>query len=153
MADAIYLTIGKEMFECRRVAITWQMMKFAVIQRQARIKVPEYLDETDPKRVAVEERRNAAGMELLAIMHDTIMLLIRPEERDRFEEFMMSAELLPNELESAIGNTIAQLGGAEGKPVQAESSDSVDSPNTTSQTSRVVSFSQDTPKDELADVT
>ncbi len=155
MADAIYLDLGEEKFECRRVAITWQMMKFAVTQRNARVQIPTHLPEEHPKRKAAEEKRNAAGMELLAIMHDTILILIKPDERDRFEEFMSTAELKPNELESAIGSVISQLGGAddtEGKP-QQESSDSVDSQNTTSQTSRVISFAPDTAKASFADVT
>lgn len=153
MADTIYLELGDEKFECRRVAITWQMMKFAVTQRDAKINVPKHLDAKDPKRLALEEKRNEAGMRLLAIMHDTVMILVKPDERDRFEEFMSTAELEPNTLESAIGTLISQLGGSdEGKPSE-ESSDSVDSQNTTSPTSRVVSFEPDTEKAALADVT
>ena len=143
----VYLTIRNEDFECRKVSVTWQMMQFAKAQRAAQVTIPSGLTKDSPRRKELEDQRNAAGMSLTRIMLDTIMVLLKPHERERFEEYMdkVSSEgLEPNELEEAIGNVIAAIGGNEddkGKDNPAASSQSSESSTQTSE-KRVVNLSR-----------
>lgn len=135
-SNGLVLTIKGEEFECRRVGTSWQMMQFSKAQQAANIHVPKAIDghtsEVDgetidececgacKKRRALEEKRNEAGMKMLAALYDTAMVLLKPGERDRFREFMdeqaMSEEGISNgELEKAIGETIAAASGESGK--------------------------------------
>jgi len=152
----LYLTIRDEAFELRRVSINYQMMKFAVARRNADVHVPEHLPEKDPRRVKAEEKRNAAGMEIMALLLDATNILLKPHERDRFDQFMtelsMSDEgLKPGELEEAIGAAMAAVGGAEEKgkaPVNTSSDSSPGSENTKPNV-RVISSRKVTPEDGL----
>lgn len=135
-SDGLCLIIKGEAFECRRVGTSWQMMQFSKAQQAANVRVPDPIeghvkedngkkvDECDcgacKKRRALEEKRNNAGMAMLATLHDTAMVLLKPSERDRFRDFMNDASMSdegiePGELESAIGEVIAAAGGEEGK--------------------------------------
>lgn len=146
----VYLTIRDEQFECRRVNVSWYIMKFARAQRKAQINIPKNMPQ-GPMRTELEEKRNSAGIELMAIMLDTVNCLLKPHERDRFENYMDTISetgLEPGELENAIGNVIAAVGGnEEGKADR--SSDSLDSQQTTSESVRVISLSKATHADAL----
>lgn len=138
--SGIYLVLGKERFAAKRVSVSWQMMQFAVQQKKSKVFIPTHLPADHPERKAAEEKRNDAGMELMVIMHDIVMKLLRPFERERFIEFMATAELDPGELESAIGDLIGAMGGeGEGKEGGKPSQSSPSEP-TTSEPSRVLSF-------------
>lgn len=128
-SNGLVLTIKGEEFECRRVGTSWQMMQFSKARQAASINVPDVIAGHDKdacecsacnRRRMLEEKRNDAGMVMLATLHDTAMVLLQPHERDRFREFMndesMSEEgIKPGELEEAIGAVIAAAGGEEGK--------------------------------------
>lgn len=151
----IFLTIRDEEFEIRRVSITYPMMKFAQARRKAEIRVPEHLPKDDPRRVKAEEKRNEAGMEIMALLLDATNILLKPSERDRFDQFMtelsMSDEgLKPGELETAISDAMATVGGADeqGKAEDTSSTSSNGSP-TTKPNVRVISSRKVTPEDGL----
>lgn len=142
----IYLEVGGEKFECRRVSTSYQMMKFAKAQQTANVVVPKNMP-AGPKRTELEEKRNAAGMQMMAVMLETVMILLKPRERERFDEFMaeksMSDEgIKPSELEDAIGEVIAAVGGEsdKGKAEQATASLSSESSQTTNEPTQVVSL-------------
>jgi hypothetical protein len=141
----VFLHVGGEAFECRKVSVTWHMMRFAKAQKAARaIKVPDHLPKDNPERKAAEEKQNELGMDLLAVMYDVIMVILKPHERERFEEFMSTAEVKPQELEDAIGEAIAEIGGGKGKVKQATTSPSVESQPNTNGKSPAVSSTPDT---------
>src|SRR5438874_8831821 len=85
-SNGLVLAIGDEEFECRRVGTSWQMMQFAKAQQAANTFIPTRLLEDDPRRKALEAKRNEAGMKMLATLYDTAMVLLKPGERDRFAE-------------------------------------------------------------------
>jgi len=154
-SNGLVLVIHDEEFECRRVGTSWQMMQFAKAQQAANVKVPSRMPEDDPRRKDIEDKRNAAGMAMLATLYDTAMVLLKPGERDRFKDFMdeVSASdegLNPGELESAIGNVIAAAGGESGKADTPTSQHSSGSSQTTSKSIQVVSF--DTGTDGVAEL-
>ena len=126
-SDGLVLTIRDEEFECRRVGTSWQMMQFAKARQASNIVVPR-----DPghdvgcecplckRRAELEEKRNDAGMKMLATLYDTAMVLLKPHERDRYTQFMDDQSLSvdgigPGELEQAIGNAIGAAAGEPGK--------------------------------------
>jgi hypothetical protein len=142
----IHLTIRGEDFECRKVSVSWQMMQFAKAQRAANITIPSGLPEDSPKRKELEERRSAAGMKMMSLLLDTTMILLKPHERERFEEYMDTISedgLEQGELEQAIGAVIAAAGGEKGKAERTTVAQSSASSQTTSENVRVVSFNQD----------
>lgn len=114
--DNIYLKLGAEQFACRTVGLTWEMMKFAKAQRVAQLKAPHPAvdGEGEPHTCkackAVEDKKNAAGTDAMIGLHSMITKVLKPEERDRFNDFMDDAELEPNELESALGEVVSELG-------------------------------------------
>lgn len=139
----IFLELGDDRFECRKVAVTWHMMRFAKAQRVTRTpyahthipddKLEDHINGTKDEQgntlttgceacQKIANKRNDAGMDLLGIMHDMLMTLLKPYERDRFIEFMETAGLEPSELEDAIGEVIAEVGGAEKKAKQRPTS-------------------------------
>ncbi len=133
--SGLYLRIRDEKFECRRVSISWQMMQFARAQRAAQVDIPRNLDRNSERYKELSEKRNNAGMRLMSLMLDSIMVLLKPHERERFEEYMdkiSSDGLEPNELESAIGDVIGQVGGERGKEEPTTSVPSSISSTTTS---------------------
>lgn len=141
------LVIRDETFECRRVDVSYQMMKFAVAQRKAQVTIPKNMPD-GPKKKEMEAKRNAAGMSLMDTMLSTVMALLKPHERDRFDEYMndlaMSENpLKPGEFQEAIGEVIAAAGGQEGKEKKEETTSSPSS--SSSQTTNVTSvdFSSD----------
>lgn len=141
----IFLTIRGEDFECRKVSVSWQMMQFAKAQRAANITIPSALPEDSPKRKELEAKRSEAGMRMMSLLLDTLTVLLKPHERERFESYMdeISAEGLDQgELENAIGAVIAAAGGEQGKAEQTTSAQSSASSQTTSEKPRVVSFRQ-----------
>src|SRR5690348_1934913 len=143
----IYLTIRDEEFECRRVSVSWQMMQFAKAQRAANLTVPSGLPKDSPKRKEIEEKRSAAGMKMMSLLLDTINVLLKPHERERFEEYMdeISADgLEQGEREDAIGSVIAAVGGEQGKAERTTSTQSSASSQTTSENAQVVSFKRGT---------
>lgn len=147
--DGVYLILGTQMFGCRSVSVSWQMMKFAVAQRNANAPIPHPKDFENKKHLElckscadISKRRNDAGMSLMTTMHDTVLILLQPEERERFEEFMITAELEPEELENAIGNVIAAVGSGKGK-AKGTSSHSSESSEKTQPPSRTISFGRD----------
>lgn len=153
-SNGLELVIHGEAFQCRRVSTTWQMMKFAKARQAAAITIPKGMPE-GPKRTELEEKRNEAGMAMLATLRDTAMVLLKPGERARFEAFMdelsESEDGLDNgELENAIGTVIAaagdEAGKAEASPTVAHSSNG--SP-TTNESVRVISSSKVMPEDAL----
>lgn len=145
--DGLNLYIRDEVFECRRVDVSYQMMKFAVAQRKAQVAIPKNMPD-GPRKTDMEAKRNAAGMSLMDTMLSTVMILLKPHERERFDAFMeelgMSEKpLLPGEFQEAIGEVISSAGGQEGKDSKEEttSSHSSSSSQTTNVTS--VDFSSD----------
>lgn len=145
----IFLTIRGEDFECRKVSVSWQMMQFAKCQRQANVPIPSGLPEESPKRKELEEQRSAAGMKMMSLLLDTMMILLKPHERDRFEAYMDQVSedgLEQGELENAIGAVIAAAGGEQGKAERTTSQQSSASSETTSENVRVVSFRQGSEK-------
>lgn len=144
----IYLVIREREFECRRVSTTWQMMKFAKAQREANVTIPSGLPQDSPKRKELEDKRNKAGMQMLELLLETALVLLKPHERDEFQSYMdeISADgLKPNELEEAIGNVIAAAGGEEaGKAEQTTASPSSASSGTPNENVRVISFNKAT---------
>lgn len=142
----IYLTVGGESFECRKVSTSYQMMKFADAQRKAQVNIPSGLPKDHPRYKKLMEQRNNAGMQMMAIMFETVQILLKPGERERFDTYMtevsMDKGLDPNELENAIGDVIAAAGGEEGKAGQTTASHSSESYETTSESAQVYSFSK-----------
>lgn len=126
-SNGLVLIIKDEEFECRRVGTTWQMMQFSKAQQAANITVPRDPGHhegcncpLDKRRRELEDKRNEAGMKMLSALYDTAMVLLKPNERDRFREFMDEQSMTedginPGELEEAIGNVIAAAGGEQGK--------------------------------------
>lgn len=126
----VYLHLLNEAFECRKIGVSWHMMKFAVAQRASRKPLPHNQvpeDEVD-KHIegdaengipgcsvceAAREKKNEAGIDLMAVMHDLILKILKPRERERFEAFMEdpNTALGPSELEDAIGEALAEIGG------------------------------------------
>lgn len=152
--DGLTLMIRDEPFECRRIDVSYQMMKFAVAQRKARVVIPKNMPE-GPRRTALEAQRNEAGMSLMDTMLSTVMALLKPHERDRFDSHMsdlaMSDEPLnPGEFQEAIGEVIAAAGGAEGKGKggRTMSSPSSSSSQTTSENSSADSSVRDSVMDK-----
>lgn len=136
-SNGLVLIIKDEEFECRRVGTSWQMMQFSKAQQAASITIPKGLPEDHPRRIELEEKRNAAGMKMLSALYDTAMVLLKPSERERFKDFMdeqgLSEEGIDNgELEQAIGNVIAAAGGEQGKAGTATSQPSSHSSTNTS---------------------
>lgn len=132
----IYLTIKGEQFECRRVSVSWQMMKFAKAQRDANVVIPKGLPKDSQRFKDLSAKRNSAGMLMMAVMLETVNILLKPHERDRFDEFMETASmdgLEPNELENAIGEVIAAVGGEQGKAQQHSAQPSSSSSGTISE--------------------
>lgn len=125
MSESIYLEVDKEKFECRKTSVSWHMMQFGHAQREAsRIKpphkegeCPKVEGEEDKKCAAcltAIEQRNQAGVDLMAAMRSLILKVIKPDERERFIHYMdEDADLDEGELESAIGDVLAQLGGQD----------------------------------------
>jgi hypothetical protein len=114
----VWLELRNERFECRRVSTTWQMMKFAKARRDAQITIPKNLDKNSARYKELTEKRSAAGMLMLDTMRETVMVLLKEYERDRFEDYMEKISLdglNPSELENAIGDAIARAGGESGK--------------------------------------
>ncbi len=144
----IYLDVQGERFECRRVNVSWHMMKFAKAQRDANVFIPKNMPE-GPQRTELEDKRNRAGMSMMATMLDVVMVLLKPHERPRFESFMDSADDIPmGALENAIGAVIAKLGGDDEGKADASSPSSA-SPETTSPSSPVTSSRPVTVEDAL----
>lgn len=145
----IFLTIRGRDFECRKVSVSWQMMQFAKAQRAANIVIPSGLPEDSPRRKELEEKRSAAGMKMMSLLLDTMMILLKPHVRDEFEEYMDEISedgLEQGELENAIGAVIAAAGGEQGKAERTTSTPSSASSQTTSENVRVVSFKPGTAK-------
>lgn len=138
-SDGLELVIGGEAFACRRVSTSWQMMQFAKAQRAANVTIPKNLPADSPRRKELEEKRNTAGMAMMALLLDTAFILLQPHERDRFREYMdelsMSDEgIEPGALENAIGDVIAAAGGESGKAerrtsAQSSTSQTIDAEN------------------------
>lgn len=152
----IYLAIRGEQFEARRVGTSWQMMQFAKAQRAANVTIPKGLPEDSPRRKELEEKRNSAGMDMMRLLLETCMVLLKPHERDRFSEFMDDASmdaqgLGQGELETAIGAVIAAAGGEadKGKADTPIASPYLESPRITPENSRVISQQPVTHEDAL----
>lgn len=145
--DGLTLVIRDEEFECRRVDVSYQMMKFAVAQRKAQVPIPKNMPK-GPKREELEAKRNAAGMSLMDTMLSTVMILLKPHERERFDAFMeeigMSEKpLLPGEFQEAIGEVISAAGGQEGKGSREETTSSPSSSSLPTTNVTSVDFSSD----------
>jgi hypothetical protein len=150
----VTLDVGDERFECRKVSVSWEMMKFAIAQTEARTRYAHPVDDEDDDDArdehnetckscaAIAVKRNDAGMRLMVIMHNVILKLLKPRERERFEEFMVDAALKPNELEEAIGDVMSALGGDKGK--RKRRSHSSASEHKTNVPSRTISFDRAT---------
>lgn len=115
----VYLTVGNRSFPCRRVGVSWHMMQFGHAQRRAqRIRAPHPDEGGKPHDCDLckkaQSDRTAAGMDMMDAMRALILKILRPEVRQDFEDFMDNeADVEPNELEEAIGNTIGLLGGQD----------------------------------------
>lgn len=147
-SNGLELVIKGEAFACRRVSTSWQMMQFAKAQREASITVPKNMPE-GPQRTKLEERRNNAGMAMMALLLDTAMILLQPHERDRFRAFMDEISysdegLDQGELENAIGNVIAAAGGESGKAERPTASHSSASPTKDKESIQVISLDKGT---------
>lgn len=155
----LYMTIRDEHFEIRQVSVNYPMMKFAQARRKSETHIPKHLPEDDPRRKAAEEKRNEAGLEMMALLLDAIQILLKPRERERFDAFMtelsMSDEGLKNgELEAAIGQAMATVGEAmdKGKAGDSSSSASSNSSPSTSENVRVISSNKATAEQPPADL-
>lgn len=141
------LTIRDEDFECRRIDVSYQMMKFAVAQRQAQVPIPKNMPD-GPRKEELTAKRNAAGMSLMDTMLNTVMALLKPHERERFDEFMndlaMSDHPLnPGEFQEAIGEVIAAAGGQQGKEKKEGTTYSPSSSSSTTTNASYVDYSSD----------
>lgn len=143
--DGLTLNIREASFECRRVDVSYQMMKFAVAQKKASVVIPKGLDKESQRYKDLTEQRNEAGMLLMATMLETVTILLKPHERQRFDTYMSEVSmgdnpLNPGEFQDAIGEVIAAAGGQEGKEQkeQTTSSRSSSSSNLTN-----VSYAED----------
>lgn len=150
-SNGLELVIKGEAFACRRVSTSWQMMQFAKAQREANISIPKGMPADSPKRKELEERRNNAGMAMMALLLDTAMILLQPGERDRFRLFMDTVSysddgLDQGELENAIGDVIAAAGGERGKAEQPTASHSSTLPQSEIGNIRVISLDRATDK-------
>ncbi len=139
--DGLCLIVRGEAFECRRVDVSYQMMKFAVAQRKAQVNIPKNMPD-GPRKEALKEQRNQAGLSLMDTMLSTVMILLKPHERERFDTYMeelgMSEKPLnPGEFQEAIGEVIAAAGGQDGrgKAEQTTSSHSYSSSQTMNENS------------------
>lgn len=152
----LFITIRDESFEIRRVSVSYPMMKFAQARRKADVHIPESFHKDDPRRKRMEEKRNEAGMEIMALLLDAMQILLKPKERERFDQYLtelsMSDEgLKPGELEDAIGEAMSLVGETtdKGKAGDNSSSSSSNSSPATSENVRVISSNKVTPMDGL----
>ncbi len=151
----IFLLVRDEAFEIRRVSISYPMMKFAQARRKAEVRIPKHLPEEHPQRKKAEETRNNAGMEIMALLLDATQILLKPHERERFDQYMMELSmtdegLKPGELEESISAAMAAVGEVdEGKP-ESTSSTSSNGSEKTSQNVRVISSRKVMPEDGLS---
>lgn len=134
--DALYLYLRGEKFECRRVSTTYPMMKFAKAQRDAQIDIPKGLPDDNPRKIELTKKRNEAGMLMMSLLLETANILLKPSERERFDEYAtelsMSEEGMKlGELEDALGEVIAAAGGEKGKAQPTTSPESSASSGTT----------------------
>lgn len=152
----LFVTVRDESFEIRRVSVSYPMMKFAQARRKAEVHIPAGWAKDDPRRKKLEEKRNEAGMEIMALLLDAMQILLKPKERDRFDSYLtelsMSDEgLKPGELEEVIGHAMSLVGDAEdkGKAADSSSSSSSNGSHETSENVRVISSTRVTPMDGL----
>ena len=153
--DGIYLLIRDKSFECRRVSTTWQMMKFAQAQRDAQVEIPKGLPENSERYQLLNDKRSAAGLLMMSTMRETVMVLLKPYERERFEEYMEEVSLdglEPSELENAIGDVIAVASGGLGKAVPPTPTRYSESSGKTNENVQAISFAKDTGRDAVLDV-
>lgn len=122
------IKIGADEFECRDTLPKWQLLDLASSMRS-----PDLM-------------RQAAGL------HDFVMAVVKPEERERFVETMQSLDddesADPDTLNHAVGDLMVQYaapeeGAASARPT-GRSSASPSSRKRTGGTSRVASSSPDT---------
>lgn len=114
------LIVGGETFECVPAVPQWQIMKLA-------------------KAYASDDIAALAGM------FDFLQKLVAPHEWDRFDTFMETLDLERAELDEAIGNALAEMGG-RGKatePLSGPSSAGSETPETPHE-QVAVSFSRGT---------
>lgn len=140
--DGLTLNVRDESFECRHVDVSYQMMKFAVAQRKANVVIPTGLDKESQRYRDLSEQRNEAGMMLMATMLETVNILLKPHERQRFDTYMSEVSmsdspLKPGEFQDAIGEVIAAAGGQQGKD---EKGQTTSSPSYSSSTETSVSY-------------
>lgn len=125
-SNGLFLSVGEELFACRKISVSWHMMQFGHAQREASRIKPPHKDGECPGPYVNEEKeqckycaeasdqRSQAGMDLMAAMRSLILKVLKPEERDRFIRYMDDeAELKEGELEEAIGDVLSQLGGQD----------------------------------------
>lgn len=146
--DGLMLLIRDEAFECRRVDVSYQMMKFAVAQKKAGVVIPKGLDKDSQRYKDLMEQRNEAGMSLMATMLETVTILLKPAERGRFDNYMAEVSmsdnpLKPGEFQDAIGEVIAAVGGQEGKDKKERTTSSRSSSSSTETNVSYVDFSSD----------
>lgn len=112
--------IGGESFECVPVVPHWQIMKLA-------------------KAYVSDEMQAMAGM------IDFLEKMIAPHEWDRFDAHMGTLDLERADLDNALGDTLAQMGGRGKDNLPSPGPSSAGSPTTeTPPSQRVVSFSRGT---------
>lgn len=123
--NTVYLIVGERSFPCRRTGVSWHMMQFGHAQRKAqRIRSPhaDVPDSTDPNKKVpcvcdqckkAQAERTEAGMDMMDAMRALILKILKPEHKQDFIDYMDEADVEPNELESAIGDTIGRLGNQD----------------------------------------
>ncbi len=145
--DGLNLYIRDEVFACRRVDVSYQMMMFAQAQRKAQVPIPKNMPD-GPAKEALKDKRNQAGMSLMDTMLSTVQALLKPAERDRFHQFMMDISLTenplkPGEFQEAIGEVISAAGGQQGKEKPGETTSSPSSSSSETTNVSYADFSSD----------
>lgn len=117
--DALYLVLPDNQFECRRVSMSWHLMRFTKAKSITEKEIPAHLPEDHPERARLDKVIGDANMSLFSILYDMSMNLLKPSERDRFCDYMETAELDNGVLETAIITAVngASQSGDQGKAI------------------------------------
>lgn len=123
------LSVGGSSFKCADNFSNWRLMKLA------------------------SAMKSGDDMRAMGEMHDFIVYLVHPEERDRLDAHLSAVDVDPAELENAIGDALVEMAG-RGKALPATpagvpldhlpSRSSGGSPAPAAPSHRVVSLSQGT---------
>lgn len=122
MSDPITMTIAGRAFPCRQHVPLWQIMK------------------------STKAMNGKDQMARISAMYETIIALIAVDQKEEFDDYMLSLDMDPEslfkELNAAIGDVVQALGGRPKESSTASSSSPFSMPM--QESSRVVSLQQGT---------